>query len=385
MQAHSPHQAYFTGAILAIAIAIGAAACGTKSGPSSSSTASSTAAVSASIVPSATASAKAKAKPKGDELEAAGPLKLTVDGQELVFKSGVLKGGFASKTLTLTLSTNETLQCKGYDVGENYLELDIAPGPDGDFYADQTVPTGLTVRVAQTPLVTPWHTGKIRVSAFKQGAEKVTVGLRVDAKIERFDSKNQKVVRAISGGGTLDVAACWDDERMKQAFPVTKVPAATTNAVAGKFGSAEFAAKKAFAYLAHDALNDVDYISSIEFFDSDQATCDNTSMGVFMPGRIDGLRVLVYPSLTSRRKFLGVAEPTPIAVNKQEGTRESLLTFGSIHGPIGVVTLYQAELKEGAVIKGMVAGATGPLPDDHKEEEAWLAGQFEATVCKRQY
>lgn len=247
------------------------------------------------------------------------------------------------------------------------------------------MPSSISLRVANKPLEVRAAFAKIRVGAFQPGSEKVPVGLAVDAKIEGFNDKNEKQVIAIKGGGELDVMVCNDDDKLKEAFAAPKVPAAGTGPVAGKLSSGPFTMKKVFAYLVHDDAVNMDYVSSIELFDSDDATCEKTAVSMFQGGGVDGVRVIMHPGLTSHRAIIGVPEPTSLQINKQDGSHESMLTFGNVYGPVGVLTIDAADLKEGGVVKGKLSAATGPLPDDHKDEVSNVSGTFEAKVCKRNY
>jgi hypothetical protein len=362
---------------LLVPLAVALSACGSK-GSSSSGSASANASTSASDKPVSSASAK----PKGDELGATGPLKLTADGKALEFHSAIIKGAVAGKTLNVTISTNPALTCKAYEVGEDYMEFEVGRGPDGAFYPDQVVPLPLTVRVSNTPRNVRTPFAKLRLGTFKLGDEKVKLGLAIDYKFEDINAKKQI---AITGGGDIDATICNDDDHLKQAFAEPKLPPAPDAPVSGKLQPGPFTMKKAFAFLVHDESMNIDYVSSVELFDSDAATCEKAAVSMFEGGGVDGVRVILHPGLTVKRTILGQAEPSTIEVNKQDGSRESMLTFGSLYGPVAVVTLDSADLKDGGSVKGRVTAATGTLSDDHKDEVGSVAGTFDAKICKRKW
>jgi len=328
-----------------------------------------------------------------------GPVVLDVGGVKVTYKTAILHAPFGAtldgdkkfydRVLKLVLSTDDKLTCENGAYGKDYIELELGPGPDGDFYAGKEIATTyFAYAEAFKPVLdsnrvyvkAPFT--RLRLGAFKPTDASFDLGLGV-AQVQM--QKEKQVV--IKGGGTVKVQICKD--RNKESFDAAlanaKIPPAKAGPVAGSIGGKSFQGKTALAVVAHDKVNGVDIVESFTFFASD-AKCEDVLKDVFSGGGVQGIGWSAYElPLTSKNRLTGVAIPLSI------GGAELVVANGKFKstsisfdvGRSGWIRIDEASLEDGGVIKGALVADTGPRPSKRQGEAGRLDGTFTAKVCKK--
>jgi hypothetical protein len=285
-----------------------------------------------------------------------GPVVLSIGDERREYVTGIVYGSVGTGSdLKVELSTTP-ITCEHHQPSDgDSLTFRLASGPRKAFHAGTVVSAAVqhAVHGEDDVSIEP------RFVRIKVEPVDLAPGSRLRGAIEirgihEEDGKKQTFL----GGGKLDVEICKG-----AADRVDGVEAPPENLPAGPVACPErgVTTKKALAAVVHDAVNDVDYLDFIAFYDSDGVSCA-------APPNHDepaGHRfVLDEIGVTTRQRILGA--PLPAAFRGRLG-RETT----SKRDP-GWVEFDRLDLKEGGRVSGFLRA---PHPD------GWFAGSFDAEVC----
>ncbi len=339
----------------------------------------------ATTAASAASSASVQAPPPlppetGNTLSASGPLTVSINQQSVTFTRAVIGAREEGKGLRLTVGT-DALSCANVEPPTEKLVVDVAPGPDGDFYAGRIVPAGLEAflgkarnRGKDEPLVPP-HYARMRLGPLAAG-EKVKVELEID--YELFWGG----LETVKGGGVIEATVCKGDE-VARLLAAPKLEAAPPGPVRGTLGGRPFEVGSVLAFLTPNPralVKDVE----LHLYENKDASCVHFAKSALEGGGVNGVAIRIQPGLSSKRLVLGKNEPAPFLVSSSEISETRHFDQDTTNfergGPAAVVQIDAADFSDKGYVAGRVVLDTRPFAKK-PEDAVQIAGRFRAPVC----
>jgi hypothetical protein len=290
-------------------------------------------------------------------VNATGPVKATLEGQELTFASATARINFQGAEIILS-TTPATCEDQEPDAAVK-LTMDLSHGPGAKLYSGADLPMAMRF---STP------SGKPRLDHDFISAEYGAVSLEeftwgenghIRGAVEfSYIDQNGK---ASKGTGAFDALTCGEYSAPKFPSP----DAAKAGPVSGTVQGKPFAAKSAIAMLHTDEANGLTQIQLIELYPQEGVTCGASRSKAIDAG---GFIAFNQDALTSRHAILGAK--VPIGVSFEHANVSNGATWAQFDA---------AELKAGSKVTGKIAGAN---KDKEPKYDFDLSGSFEATVCE---
>jgi hypothetical protein len=275
--------------------------------------------------------------------------------------------------------TSEPRDCSASLDDADAVELRVSPGPGARFFAGSAIGVEVRVALAKSGLfdVVPPRLATLTLApVVARAGEHVRGALAIDA---LFRDDVTGATRAVRAEGPFDVAICPGDAFDRLVAERTDAP---ETALAGRFDKNEFKARSAVAIARHDALNGVDYVSEIVFYDRAEMTCE---------WHAETRRMLEYLTLeaisgaASRAPAPGVPQParayywTPSKTDVYSKERHPL--GESSTAARAWVKLDAISFEDKAPISGVVVVASPP--GSKPEQTGRFEGAFTGIVCRR--
>jgi len=204
-------------------------------------------------------------------------------------------------------------------------------------------------------------------------------------KYEETKADTSKKVHSYTGAGSFEVEICEDWEQLQEA-PRPSRPTRAKASLGGTFGGRQVQIQdRAPRTSGTTRPTDVDYVESIEFYSSDDVTCQQP-LGRLEEGG------LLHPPLHRRRQQQTEADrhhparPTPSfskpapAPGRQGNDGLDQVVRRKRADVHAWVQFDKLDFKGGAIIKGVAFAESGPDAKAGKRP-ARSAGKFEAKVC----
>lgn len=354
---------------LLVVVALGLAACGRSQG---SGGAQPSASQSASVIASASASASASAAPNK-----LGSFVAELDGR--TFALGGIKIVPYANYLHVVLSSG-ALDCDKTPRDEDAIvELDLAPGPGGRFFAGQKQGVPVRWSSAKQPFkwaqATPYQT-IATVEPFTLAAGEKVKGT-LEFSLTYTDPREDAGAHTYKASGGFEGAICPDFNGFKTLKGSPEDAGAAP--FAGAFGGQKFAYKKALAIVFKDLQSREEYLESIELYDDDTVTCAN---------RYDKKNGSRYVSVTSiggagAGHALGGVQSADASFSTpghdKAGEKKGSGKWHFFARRRAWVKLDKYAFKGGEVLTGSVFAET--TPDTKADEAGLMQGKFEAKIC----
>jgi hypothetical protein len=310
-----------------------------------------------------------------------GPFTANLEGTEIKMTFGKAYPSFSGMHVVLS---NEKTKCSfAQPSDEAYqVEFDLPPGPSQKFYAGH--PVGVKAywnsqRIKMKLTYGSSHQVTANVEPFKaKEGEHIKGTLDFDIKYEETKQDTSKKTLAYAGAGSFDVEICDDTfSYMKKLVGLSDD--AGEDDVAGEFAGDKFKGKTALATVWHDKANDEDYVQSIEFYTSDDVTCNSR----WDAWKKESYFKIDYPGGgSSKQKLTGTPQPIDYATFSKPAPGKTLgnsKSFGGSGGSHGWVQFDKLDFKGGGKITGKLVVESAP--DAKPEEAGKMKGKFEAKVC----
>jgi hypothetical protein len=259
------------------------------------------------------------------------------------------------------------------------VELDLAPGPGGKFFAGQK--QGVPVRWSSAKLpfkwaqATPYQT-IATVEPFALAAGEKLKGT-LEFSLSYTDPREDAGAHAYKASGGFEGVVCPDFNGFKTLKGSPEDAGAAP--FAGAFGSQKFAYKKALAIVFKDLQSREEYLESIELYDDDNVTCAN---------RYDKKNNARYVSVTSiggagAAHALGGTQAADASFStpghEKPGEKKGGGKWHFFARRRAWVRLDKYAFKGGEVLTGSVFAET--TPDTKADEAGLMQGKFEAKIC----
>jgi hypothetical protein len=311
----------------------------------------------------------------------------TFDGNRRRFGHGLARA-LPSGEIAIALTT-EPLAC---DAAANALDtpgapnggldaitLRVSPGPNAKYFAGAAI--GVEARVALAS-ARRWDTLPPRLVrltlsplAGKPG-EHVRGTLALDA-LTRDDATG--ATRSYRAQGPFDVALCPGEFFDRLVGERADAPA---TALAGHLDKSVLKARSAIAIARHDALNGMDYLAEIIFYDRGEMSCD---WHTDMRRQLEYLTIDQLSGVSSRAPAPGVPQPArPFfwTASKTDVYSKERHTFGD--APLAARAWFQLDtvsFDDGAPISGVVVA--GSPAAARADQNGRFEGAFTGIVCRR--
>lgn len=347
--------------------------------------ASTSASTNASASARASSSAGAAEPPRGPAFAG------SFDGNRRRFAYGLARA-LPSGELSIALTT-EPLACDAAagaldaassgpsapSAGFDAITLRVSPGPNAKFFAG--APIGVEARVA-LGTARAWDTLPPRLVrltlaplAGKPG-EHVRGTLALDA-LTRNDATG--ATRSYRAQGPFDVTLCPGEFFDRLVGERADAPA---TALAGRLDKSVLKARSAIAIARHDALNGMDYLAEIIFYDRGEMSCD---WHTDMRRQLEYLTIDLLSGVSSRAPAPGApqpARPSFWTASKTDVYSKERHTFGD--APLAARAWFQLDtvaFEDGAPISGVVVA--GSPAGARADQSGRFEGAFTGIVCRR--
>ena len=305
------------------------------------------------------------------------PLHATLEGKPVDFVYGRAFARFGG--LHLVLSSVPTSCAAAGPIDGTTIELDVPPGPKGDFFAGATIGVEVWMHDARTAFVqgraAPWQSA---LTLERSAGDRLVGSLEFTTKYIESAVDGGRRTFASEGRGHFAVEVC-DHE----AVPVKLIAApheSTDAPLAGTLEGAEFTPRSAIATVFTDVASGQRYIESLSFHESEvdcatQFVHEQTERTVVLKdlGGMGGARMLSGPQPADAF----VSTPQKDAAGKSAPVSHAIGRARRAWARLDRVDLARA--KSGDVVRG---AAFAIADDDAKPSEAaMIAGTFSAKIC----